>query len=220
VASILVIAATPLEAAQLPEALIGGLGLVNTAHALTRRFVERGLPSLVVQTGIAGAFTQANVPVGAVVMATEEVYADAGVLTPDRWVGLDAIGIPLVAPHAERPARFNEFPLDGTLVSRAVRIAAPAVHASGRFLTLSQVTGARDAADALYQRWGGVCESMEGAAAAHVCAIYGVPFLEVRGISNLLVDRDRASWRIDDAAAAAQRVVGTLLARHDELLSS
>ena len=102
----------------------------------------------------------------------------------------------------------------------AVRIAAPAVHATGRFLTLSQVTGARDAADALFERWGGICESMEGAAAAHVCAIHDVPFLEVRGISNLLVDRDRAAWRIDEAAAAAQRVVTTLLSQRDQLLSA
>jgi futalosine hydrolase len=216
--SILVIAATPLEAAQLPGTLIGGLGPVNTAYALTRHFVEHGVPSLVVQTGIAGAFAQANVPVGAVVMATEEVYADAGVLTPDRWVGLDAIGIPLVAQSAGRPALFNVFPLDAALVSRAARIAAPAVHTTGRFLTLAQVTGARDAADVLYERWGGICESMEGAAAAHVCAIHGVPFLEVRGISNLLVDRDRASWRIDEAAAAAQRVVAVLRANHEELV--
>jgi futalosine hydrolase len=215
--SILVLAATALEAARLPDVLVGGLGPVNTAHALTRRFVERGLPSLVVQTGIAGAFAQAGVPVGAVVMATEEVYADTGVLAPDRWLGLDAIGIPLVAPSAGRPALFNVFPLDAALVARAARMTAPAVHATGRFLTLSQVTGARAAADALYQRWGGICESMEGAAAAHVCAIHGVPFLEVRGISNLLVDRDRASWRIDEAATAAQRVVATLLARGDLL---
>jgi futalosine hydrolase len=218
--SILVIAATPLEAALLPDALIGGLGPVNTAHALTRRFVEQGLPPLVIQAGIAGAFTQANVAVGAVVMATEEVYADLGVVTTDRWMGLDAIGIPLVTPEAGRQARFNVFPLDAALVSRAARIAGSAVHATGRFLTLSQVTGARDAADVLYQRWGGICESMEGAAAAHVCALYGVPFLEVRGISNLLVERDRASWRVDEASAAAQQVVATLRAQHDQLLSS
>jgi futalosine hydrolase len=218
--SILVIAATPLEAAQLPGALIGGLGPVNTAHALTRQFVEKGLPSLVIQTGIAGAFTQANVAVGAVVMATEEVYADVGVVTSERWMGLDAIGIPLVTPDAGRPARFNVFPLDAVLVSRAARIAGPAVHATGRFLTLSQVTGARDAADILYQRWGGICESMEGAAAAHVCAIYGVPFLEVRGISNLLVERDRAAWRVEEAATAAQQVVAGLRMQHDQLLST
>ena len=48
---------------------------------------------------------------------------------------------------------------------------------------------------------------MEGAAAAHVCALHDVPFLEVRGVSNLVEDRDRSKWRIGEAAEAAQRVV-------------
>jgi futalosine hydrolase len=48
---------------------------------------------------------------------------------------------------------------------------------------------------------------MEGAAAAHVCALHDIPFLEVRGVSNLVEDRDRAAWRIAEAAAAAQAVV-------------
>ena len=44
---------------------------------------------------------------------------------------------------------------------------------------------------------------MEGAAAAHICALYGTPFLEVRGISNLVGDRDRAAWEVRRAVAAA-----------------
>jgi futalosine hydrolase len=53
---------------------------------------------------------------------------------------------------------------------------------------------------------------MEGAAAAHVCALYRLPFLEVRGISNLVEDRDRERWRIPLAAGAAQQAVGRLAA--------
>jgi futalosine hydrolase len=39
-----------------------------------------------------------------------------------------------------------------------------------------------------------------------VCALHDVPFLEVRGISNLVEDRDREKWRIKEAADAAQAV--------------
>ena len=46
---------------------------------------------------------------------------------------------------------------------------------------------------------------MEGAAAAHICALYEVPFLEIRGISNLVADRDRGSWQVDRAVAVAGR---------------
>jgi len=39
-----------------------------------------------------------------------------------------------------------------------------------------------------------------------------VPFLEVRGISNLVENRDRAKWRIAEAASSAQKVALKLIA--------
>jgi futalosine hydrolase len=45
---------------------------------------------------------------------------------------------------------------------------------------------------------------MEGAAFAHVARLAGVPVGEVRGISNPVGNRDRAAWRVRDAAKAAQ----------------
>ena len=221
----LVIAATSLEAGLLQgslpvgtELVIGGMGAVNTAHALTRAFTVDGLPDLVIQTGIAGAFVPAEVPVGSVVLATEEVYADVGVITRDGWLSSEAIGIPLVAQTARQPARFNHFPLDTKLVERATAACGPLVTRTGRFITLSQVTGVRAVGDDLHARFGALCESMEGAAAAHVCALYDVPFLELRGISNLVEDRDRSKWRIKEAAEAAQRATLRLLEHVDKVL--
>jgi futalosine hydrolase len=213
--TVLVLAATPLEATlfqALPcELVIAGIGAVNTAHALTRHLVTQPKPSLVIQTGIAGAYVPAGVPVGAVVLASEEVYADVGVITTDGWRSAEEIGIPLVEATATSPARFNHFPFDEHLVARGSAVCGPLVARTGRFLTLSQVTGVRALGDALHARFGALCESMEGAAAAHVCALHGVPFLEVRGISNLVEDRDRSKWRIKEAAGAAQLVVRRLL---------
>ena len=56
---------------------------------------------------------------------------------------------------------------------------------------------------------------MEGAAAAHICLMYGVPFAEVRGISNLVVDRDRESWDLPAAADVAQRAAIHLISEFD-----
>jgi futalosine hydrolase len=215
VREVLVLAATQLEATllhSLPSALvISGIGAVNTAHALTRELVKLPGPSLVIQVGIAGAYVPAGVPVGSVVLASEEVYADVGVVTPEGWCSVEEIGIPLVEARAASPARFNHFPLDEHLVARAASVCGPLIFGTGRFLTLSQVTGVRGAGDGLCHRFGALCESMEGAAAAHVCALHDVPFLEVRGISNLVENRDRSTWRIKEAAEAAQAVVRHLL---------
>jgi len=88
----------------------------------------------------------------------------------------------------------------------------------GPFVTVSQCSGTRSRGDELYDRFGGLCENMEGAAAAHICAIYAIPFLEIRGISNLVEDRDTSKWRIQDAAQAACDCVSEIAINLDELM--
>ena len=92
-----------------------GIGTVNAAHALTCQ-LEQQLPDLVIQFGIGGAYVPTGLPIRSVVLATEEVYGDVGVVTPEGWKPVDEIGIPLV--HGD-PPRFNRFPLDPQLVATA-----------------------------------------------------------------------------------------------------
>ena len=212
---VLILAATPLEAALLrssgADVAVTGIGAVNTAHVLTQYLAMNRAPSLVLQVGIAGAYVPAKVDVGSVILADTEIYGDLGVLTPAGWRPMEEIGIPLIEAAGSREARFNYFPLDAALVKRASVAAGSSVARVGKFLTLSQVTGVRALGDTLYERFGALCESMEGAAAAHVCALHDVPFLEVRGVSNLVEDRDRKKWKIVEAADAAQKVALKLL---------
>ena len=42
---------------------------------------------------------------------------------------------------------------------------------------------------------------------AHVAHLHGIPAGEVRGISNIVTNRDTKSWRLKDAALAAQNSV-------------
>ena len=174
-----------------------GIGSVNAAHALTCQ-LERQIPNLVILFGIGGAYVPTGLPIRAVVLATEEIYGDVGVLTPEGWKPADEIGIPLVNGD---PPVFNRFPLDSRLVSTAAEICRARC---GPFVTVSQCSGVQAVGDALHARFNALCENMEGAAAAHICTLYDVPFLEVRGISNLVEDRELARWDISGAADAAQ----------------
>jgi futalosine hydrolase len=174
-----------------------GIGSVNAAHALTCQLEEQ-LPDLVIQFGIGGAYVPTGLPIRSVVLATEEIYGDVGVVTPEGWKPADEIGIPLV--HGD-PPHFNRFPLDSQLVSTAAEICGVRC---GPFITVSQCSGVQAIGDALHARFNALCESMEGAAAAHICTLYDIPFLEVRGISNLVEDRQPARWDIPGAADAAQ----------------
>jgi futalosine hydrolase len=141
-------------------------------------------------------------------LATQEAYSDTGSSSPRGWLSAEDLGLPLA--WVDGAELGGVFPLDARLVEAArAALAAedrpepqPRVF-TGPCVTSSRVTGLQAEADEIYGRWGALAESMEGAAAAHVCALYGVPFLEVRAISNLVRDRDRDTWQLDRAIATA-----------------
>jgi futalosine hydrolase len=194
------------------------MGKVNAAHAAAV-LIERFSPAAIILFGIGGAYPSSGLCIGDIAVAEKEVYGDEGVLTKEGFRTTDFIGIPLVKKGGRR--LYNEFRLDKRLAGLACKSSglgskrSPRVPAvcSGTFLTLSTCTGTRRRALELEKRFGAICENMEGAAVAQVCSCYGVPFAEVRGISNIVEDRDLKRWDIPLAAGNAQRAVVELLRR-------
>ena len=181
----------------------GGLGAVNTAHALTCA-LQADLPDLVLQVGVGGGYPHTSLRVGDVALASEEVYGDIGVRTGAGWQPCELIGIPVWRDGESEI--FNRFPLDRELVekARAAVAAAGGEPAVGAFVTVQECSGSAGLGRERGLRFEALCENMEGAAAAHVSRIYGVPFLEIRGISNRVEDRALDTWDIPLAARAAQ----------------
>lgn len=204
--------------------MISGMGKTNAAHAATL-LIEKFSPRMIILFGVGGAYPSTGLEVGDIAVAEKEVYADEGVLTGDGFQGIEHIGIPLLKQGRKR--YFNEFPLDRRLIERAVGSSLCVTHLpiphlarwgkrgvkvkSGTFLTVSACTGTRKRAAELRKRFGAVCENMEGAAVAHICALYGAPMIEIRGISNIVEDRDRSKWEVRLAAENCQRVVMEVL---------
>ena len=112
---------------------------------------------------------------------------------------MKALGFPVVPSPV---ALYNDLPMQVFPSDRRVK-----------FVTMSTCTGTAAAARAIESRTGGAVENMEGAAVAHVAHLHGVPVGEVRGISNIVTDRDTSSWRLKEAAAAAQEAVLAWIAR-------
>ena len=77
----------------------------------------------------------------------------------------------------------------------------------GRSATVSTCSGTRQAGAGLSQRWNAVIENMEGAAVAQICLRCGIDCLEIRGVSNLVEERDLKKWDIPKAVEGAQRFV-------------
>jgi len=202
--------------------IVSGMGKVNAAHATTL-LCERYSPDVVVLFGVGGAYPSTGLRVGDIAVAEKEVYGDEGVLAKDGFHGAEFIGIPLLKKG--RKKYFNELPLDVKLARKVVNTLTVAhlpiprlarggeggAIKSGTFVTVSTCTGTRKRALELRRRFNALCENMEGAAAAHVCTLYDVPMVEIRGISNIVEDRDRAKWNIPLAAMNCQYAVAELL---------
>lgn len=169
-----------------------GVGPVNAAYALGRFLAAEGARA-VLCCGVGGAYPGAGLAVGDVACAESECYADLGAESPTGFLDMEALGFPVVPGE---PPLYNRLPLD---LFPAARRAA--------FVTRSTCTGTLEGARAIAARTGGAVESMEGAAVVHAARLAGLPVGEVRGVSNLVGDRDRASWRLRGAAEAAQRAL-------------
>jgi futalosine hydrolase len=169
-----------------------GVGPVNAAYAVTRFLLENQVGALLI-CGVGGAYPESGLETESVVCAESECYGDLGADSPEGFLDMKALGFPLI--DGPEPI-FNQLPLDLFPVSRRVP-----------FVTCATCTGTDAIAASLAARTGGAVESMEGAAVVHVARLMGVKVGEVRGISNTVGNRDRAQWRLREAASAARAAV-------------
>ncbi len=180
---------TPLEGDGLPREIAGrsltlvqtGVGPVNAAFALTR-LLAAGVPRAVIVCGVGGAYPGSGLEPGDVACATTETYGDLGAESPDGFLDMTALGFPV------GPLTLDLFPAEKRV----------------GFATCATCTGTDARAAEMVRRTGAAVESMEGAAIVHIARKMGVSVGEVRGISNIAGRRDRASWRLEEAAANAR----------------
>ncbi|HKT05907.1 MAG TPA: futalosine hydrolase, partial [Rugosimonospora sp.] len=154
----------------------------------------------VLSAGIGGGFP-GRAGLGATVLATASIAADLGADSPDGYLSLDELGF----GNTRATVHPGLLAALGAVLPGAVR---------GAVLTVSTVTGTAAVAAELARRYpDAVAEAMEGFGAATAAGQAGVPFAEVRTISNPVGPRDRGAWRIAEALAAlagAGRALGRL----------
>jgi len=138
----------------------------------------------VLSAGIGGGLA---VPVGGTAIATACVAADLGADSPDGFLSLEKLG-------------FGRSILDADPGIVAAASAALPDAVIGPVVTVSTVTGTAAGTEELLARHpDAVAEAMEGFGVATAAAQAGLPFGELRTISNTVGPRDRAGWRIGDA---------------------
>ncbi|HVR76434.1 MAG TPA: futalosine hydrolase [Planctomycetota bacterium] len=191
---------------------VTGAGKASAASAAALAIAEFR-PAIAVQVGCAGAYPASGMPVGGVVVSDLEILADEGVLAPEGFLDLSHLALPAASDRG-RPV-FNEVPTFRprfeTWQGLLERVGGRFQVRAGRTATVSTGSGTDERAREIASRWDPLSESMEGAAAAIAALRQGCPFLEVRGISNVVGQRDRASWRIEEASEHAAETAAHIL---------
>ncbi|WP_303721858.1 futalosine hydrolase [Malonomonas rubra] len=177
----------------------GGVGQNAMTLQLTRMLIHY-TPQAVLLCGCGGSYPGNELKNGDLVLASEEICGDLGVATEDRFIPLEQLDIqqqPILMPAIQQ-----RFPLQSPWTDLARQVLPEALF--GPFVTVNCCSGHPALSTELQDRTAGICENMEGAAAAQVCAAFDIPLLELRGISNPTGTRDLLQWNIKLGAEAAQ----------------
>lgn len=167
------------------DLLTPGIGMVATA-AWCARTLSQSPYDLALNLGVCGSFDPLLSP-GVVVHTTSDSIAELGAEDGDAFLTMGQIGL-----SADETC-VNTSPPSNPVLARL-----PAV----RGITVNTVHGnTRSIADVV-RRCAPHVESMEGAAFMYACAIAGVPFAQVRAVSNVVEQRNRAAWKLSEAIEA------------------
>ncbi|MDQ0061817.1 futalosine hydrolase [Paenibacillus harenae] len=185
------------------DVIAAGVGPAYAAASTAAALAAAAAPyRLVISAGIGGGF-DGTAAIGSLVVADRIIAADLGAESQDGFISVDELGFGTARLEADSAwsHRFYE----------AIRTAGlEAVLAP--ILTVSTATGTAATAAAHAARIpGAAAEGMEGYGVAVAAQRLGIPFTELRAISNAVGPRDRAAWRIGEALASLEAASAAIL---------
>ena len=201
--NVLVIAATERELTGIKEISFGhpsmmvqtavtGVGLLPSAYAIMQ-LIATSKPDLIIQVGIAGSFNP-SLELGIAVTVRKEILADMGVYETDGYRDVFELGL----------VEKNMPPFEqGSIVNHHDNLmeAASLPHVSA--VSVNEISTSLEKIKLFAEKYKAAIESMEGASLHYVCTMQQIPFIQIRGISNLVGERDKTKWKIPEALFAA-----------------
>jgi len=189
------------------EVLITGVGAVATTWSLARTIINRR-PDLIIQAGIAGCFREYEP--GKTLAIEEDSFGDLGVWENNRFNTIFDLKL---ADDSEPPYT------NGTLANPNKKLLQLSGIEQVKAITVNEITTDTKRIDWYQQNVSPVVESMEGAAFHYVCLQEKIPFIQLRSVSNLIGERDKAKWNLKQAITQLNEKLFLLLnelSKYDE----
>jgi len=182
------------------DILVTGIGLTSTVYHLSRQ-VQLRKPDLVVQAGVAGCF-DTRVPLGTVVAVKQEAIADESVVEIEKLKTLFDLKL---VPHNQAPYKKGWLINPGKTLLKRTRLKMV------KGITVNQISHDKKMIRFYRDYFNPVTESMEGAALHYVCLMEHIPFLQIRGLSNYIGERNKKKWNMQDSIMNLNRELIRLL---------
>ena len=183
--------------------VVGGIGRTNAAVATTTAIHDEGPFDFVISAGVAGSLPDSGLSIGDIVVASSCFYVEEGLITPDGFQDMKAMGFSLGDFSG------NTVPVDSTLLGRLGTIGV-----TGSIATVATCSGTDEQAALVADRTCCLCEAMEGAAVVHAARLAGLLAIEIRAISNTTGNRDAQQWdlglALDNLGTAVNTAISAL----------
>ena len=185
-----------------------GVGMLQSSFYI-QQHIHQFRPELLLQIGIAGSFDPALSP-GSVVLVEKEYLGSLGVEEntagfQQHWKDIFDLGL-----QAPSEAPFIEKALVNPCLDRWPWIKQMRLQ-TGTGVTIDEISTSPARIQALKTLYRPTVESMEGAALHFNALMHQTAFLQIRGISNLIGERDKSKWKIGPALQAVTETVAVFL---------
>jgi futalosine hydrolase len=181
------------------DVLVTGPGLMATTYSLTRQLLIKP-PSLVIQAGIAGSFTDQFTP-GATVVVKQDRVADQGAIENGRMQSLFDLGL----------LEKNKKPFSNGWLKNNSAILNKTGLQKVNAITINEISTDAGKINLYRKQFRPFIESMEGAALHYVCLSEKIPFVQLRSVSNYVGERNKSKWKLKESIHNLNRELFRLL---------
>lgn len=190
-----IVAATKMEIApllnnDLPANIkicITGIGSVSTTYNLLL-FILNEKPDFLIQAGIAGSFDK-KIPLSSFLVVRKDCFADLGVMENKKWKDMFDLGL----------VGKNQKPYEEGWLVNNTQTDIFLHEQKATAITVNEITTDTSKNNEWLNKYDASLESLEGAAFHYVCLMQGIPFLQVRTVSNYIGERDKNKWETEKA---------------------
>jgi futalosine nucleosidase len=167
--------------------LVTGVGLTAATYSLCR-YIYKNKPDLIIQVGIAGCF-EANLNINKVVAVEKDCIGDEGVVESGYFHSLFDL----------RLLEANESPWQNKYLINKHSLIKNCGLKLVNSVTVNEISTSNYRIQYYRDELKVQLESMEGAALHYVCISEGIPFLQIRAISNYAGERNKEKWDLKNS---------------------